>query len=184
MTSFSTPTSKARTKLRWAAHCLRLIGISYALWVLVQVINWWTNSDKVIHHMGIYLQRDLSQLPNSASMMAMTLDLTLWGVLVLAVIFCWRGVGEIMKEHAFTPMAIKRLNWGGWTGVACEVLSVLSRPIKTYWLTAHLPVTEQVIKWQFSANDLLSLLLCGVILLTSYLLAWTQEIQAENRSFI
>ncbi len=184
MTSNNKATNNARTKLRWTGHGLQLMAVTYSLWVLIQILMWWTDSERVIHNMGAYLQRDLSQLPSSSRMMALGLDLTLWSVLVIAVIFCWRSLGEIMQEHAFTPTAIQRLNWGAWTGIACELLSVLSRPIHTYWLTAHLPVSEQVSKWQFNAHDLLSLLLCGVILLTSYLLTWTQEIQADNRSFI
>jgi hypothetical protein len=176
--------STARVKLFWLAQGLRALSVSYAVWVLVRVVQWWTDSEKVIKNMGLYLGRELSALSASPRMMAMALDLVAWLLLLAAVVCCWQSLGVLIREHTFTRPMARMLTWAGWLGALCQVLTLLTRPLQTYLMTAHLTATGQVFKWAFYPHDLLSTMLCGVMLCFAYLIAWAVDIAEENRGFI
>lgn len=176
--------SAARAKLFWLAQVLRGLSASYAVWVLVRVVQWWTDSEKVIKSMGLYLGRDLSMLPASARMIAMALDLGAWLLLLAAVVCCWKSLGYLMKEHSFSGQMARLLAWAGWLGALCQLLVLLIRPMQSFLLTAHLATPEQVFKWAFYPQDILSAMLCGVLLCFAYLIAWAVAIAEENRGFI
>jgi hypothetical protein len=174
----------AQTKLLWLAQTLRVLSVSYAVWVLVRVLLWWTDSEKVIKNMGLYLGRDLTALSASPRLMAMALDLGAWLLLLAAVVCCWNSLGYLIKAHTFTHPMARLLTWAGWLGALCQLLTLLLRPLQTYLLTAHLSAAEHVFKWAFYPQDLLGTMLCGVLLCFAYLTTWAVDVAEENRGFI
>jgi hypothetical protein len=76
------------------------------------------------------------------------------------------------------------LAWAGWFGALSQFLSFLIRPMQSYLMTAHLAASEQVFKWAFYPQDILSTLLCGVILCFAYLITWAVDVAEENRAFV
>lgn len=176
--------SKSITKLNWLAQALRLLSALYAIWVLVRIFRWWTNSELVIKNMGQFLGRDLTDLSVHSRMMAMTLDLVAWLLLLAAVVYCWRSLGYLIQEHALSRRMAQHLTQASWLGGLCQILSLAARPVQTYLMTSHLPVVDQVFKWTFYPQDLLSFMLCGVIACFAYLIYWAEDIAEENRGFI
>jgi hypothetical protein len=176
--------SAARVKLFWLAQLLRVLSGSYAAWVLVRIVQWWTDAEKVTKNMGAYLARDLSGLPTGARLLAMALDLGAWLLLLAAVVCCWKSLAHLLKEHTFSHPMARLLTVAGWLGALCELLTLLIRPLQSYLMTAHLAGPEQVFKWAFYPQDLLGTLLCGVIICFAYMIAWAVDIAEENRGFI
>jgi hypothetical protein len=174
----------AKVKLYWLAQGLRILSVSYAAWVLLRVVQWWTDSEKVIKNLGTYLQRDLSALTENSRMMAMALDLSAWLLMVVAVVCCWKSLGHLIVHRTFSQSMARLLAWAGWLGILSQLLAMLVRPLQSYLITAHLPASEQVFKWAFYPQDILSTMLCGAILCLAYLIAWTVEIAEENRGFV
>ena len=174
----------AKTKLYWLAQLLRVLSVSYAAWVLLRIVQWWTDAERVVKNMGLYLARDLSGHSANARLLAMALDLGAWLLLAAAVVCCWRSLGYLIKEHTFSHPMARLLTQAGWLGGACELLTLMIRPLQSYLMTAHLPATEQLFKWAFYPQDLLSIMLCGVILCFAYLIAWAVDIAEENRGFV
>jgi hypothetical protein len=176
--------SAARVKLLWLAQVLRMLSVCYAVWMLARIVLWWTDAEKVVKNMGLYLARDLSALPDSARMLAMTLDLGVWLLLLTAVVCCWRSLGYLVRERTFSYPMARLLTRAGWLGVLCELIALFFRPVQSYLMTAHLAAPEQVFKWAFYPQDLLGTLLCGVIICFAYMIAWAVDIAEENRGFI
>ena len=174
----------AKTKLFWLAQLLRVLSGSYAAWVLLRIVQWWTDSEQVIKNMGVFLARDLSGLPASARLLAMALDLGAWLLLAAAVVCCWKSLAYLLKEHTFSHPMARLLTWAGWLGALCQGLTLLIRPLQSTLMTAHLSTTEQVFKWAFYPHDLLGIMLCGVILCFAYLIRWAVDIAEENRGFV
>jgi len=174
----------AKTKLFWLAQLLRVLSGSYAAWVLVRIVQWWTDSERVVKNMGMFLARDLSGQPVSARMLAMALDLGAWLLLAAAVVCCWKSLAYLLKEHTFSHPMARLLTWAGWLGALCQGLTLLIRPLQSALMTAHLPATEHVFKWAFYPHDLLGTMLCGVILCFAYLITWAVDIAEENRAFV
>ncbi|BCO27851.1 hypothetical protein MIZ03_2742 [Rhodoferax lithotrophicus] len=174
----------AKTKLFWLAQLLRVLSGSYAAWVLVRIVQWWTDSERVLKNMGLFLAKDLSGLPASARLLAMAMDLAAWLLLLAAVVCCWKSLTYLLKEHTFSHPMARRLTWAGWLGALCQGLTLLIRPLQSALMTAHLPATEQVFKWAFYPQDLLGSMLCGVILCFAYLITWAVDVAEENRGFV
>jgi hypothetical protein len=176
--------SDARLKLFWLVQVLRVLSVSYAAWSLYRMVSWWTDEQSVVKNMGRYLGRDLSALASGQRMAALLLDLALWLLLAAAVACCWKMLGYLQRDSAFSAQGARWLAWGGWLGAACQLLSVLTRPLHSYLLTAHLAAAEQVFKWSFFPADLLGTMLCVVIIAFAYLMSWAVEIAEENKGFV
>ena len=174
----------AKVKLFWLAQVLRVLSSAYAAWMLLRIVQWWTDAERVIFNMGKFVGRDLSDLAASARMLALALDAGAWLFLLAAVVCCWRSLTYLLKEHTFSLPIARLLTWAGWLGALCQSISLLIRPVQTYLMTAHLPAAEQVFKWSMYPQDLLGILLCGVILCFAYLIRWALEIAEENRGFV
>jgi len=186
--SLSLPSSEANNssmgKLRRLAFLMRLLSTAFAVWVLWQVISWWRNIDTVGREMGRYLQRDLSAMTSWQTQASMALDLAVWGLLLLAVVYCWRFLGSITRGGSVSSLAPHYLRLCGWLALVCQFASLLCRPVKTYLMTIHLPASEQVFKWFMTSSDFLGILLGLALLMFAYLFTWVLEVVEENRSFV
>jgi len=176
--------STASAKMFWLIQVLRLLSVGYVAWVLARVVSWWTDPGQVIQHMGQYLRRDLSELSTASRMTAMTLDLAVWLLLLAAVVCGWRSLGLLLQEQSFTRPMARLLTWAGWLGALGQGLTLLFRPLQTYLMTAHLPPSELLFKWALYPQDLLSALLCGVLLCFAYMITWAVDLAEENRGFV
>ena len=174
----------ARLKLRRLAQLMRVLSAAYAAWVLWRIVDWWTNAELVKRGMGNYLKLDLSALTASQRMAAMGLDLLVWLLLLVAVVYCWKLLACLLKDQGFTEAAAHSLMHCAWWALACQTLTVLSRPLHTWFLTWHLPAAEQVFRWRFAATDLQGVLLCLALLMFAYLFSWVLEVAEENRGFV
>lgn len=174
----------AWVKLRRLAQLMRVLSTAYAAWVLWRIVDWWTNAELVKRGMGHYLNLDLSGLASSQRMAAMGLDLLVWLLLLVAVVYCWKLQTCLLKDQGFTEAAAHNLMQCAWWALGCQTLTVLSRPIHTWLLTWHLPAAEQVFRWRFDASDLQGLLLCLVLLMFAFLFSWVLEVAEENRGFV
>ena len=174
----------ARLKLRRLAQLMRVLSAAYAAWVLWRIVDWWTNAELVKRGMGHDLKLDLSALAPSQRMAAMGLDLLVWLFLLVAVVYCWKLLASLLKDPGFTAAAAHSLRRCAWWALSCQTLTVLSRPLNTWFLTWHLPAAEQVFRWRFAATDLQGLLLCLALLMFAYLFSWVLEVAEENRGFV
>jgi hypothetical protein len=171
-------------KLQRLAHLLRAVSAAYAIWVLWNILSWWLDADKVTRNFGNFINRDLSATAASQRLAAMALDLISWALLVLAVVHCWKFMRYLSQPSRWSSAAARHISLCAWFAIACETLSQLSRPVQSYLLTLHLPMAEQVWKWNFRPMDLLAVLLCLSLLMFAYVFTWTMEVAEENRSFV
>lgn len=174
----------ALRKLQRLAHPMRVVSTAYAAWSLWNILNWWLDADKVKHYFGEYIHRDLSALAASQRYGALALDLIAWTLLLLAVVHCWRFLSYLGQPARWSSAAAQHISLCAWLAVACEGFTQLSRPVKGFVLTLHLPAAEQVWRWNFLNMDLLAVLFCLSLLMFAYVFTWTMEVAEENRSFV
>jgi hypothetical protein len=178
------PQHPALRKLRRLARLMRVVSAGYAAWVLWNILNWWLDADKVKHYFGDFIHRDLSALAASQRFAALTLDLIAWTLLLLSVVHCWRFLNDLSQPSRWSSAAARHISLGAWFAIACETLTELTRPVQSFLLTMHLPVAEQVWKWNFHSVNLLTLMFCLSLLMFAYAFTWTMEVAEENRSFV
>ena len=174
----------AMLKLQRLAHVMRAASAGYAAWVLWNILSWWLDADKVTRNFGNFVERDLSTMANSQRFSALALDLVAWVLLLLAVMHCWKFLHYLGQPARWGDAAARHISACAWFAIACEGFTELSRPVQSFLLTAHLPLTEQIWKWNFRTVDLLVVLFCLSLLMFAYVFTWTMEVVEENRSFI
>ncbi len=174
----------ALRKLQRLAQLMRLLSAGYAAWVLWNILNWWLDADKVKKYFGDFIHRDLSAMAAPQRFAALALDLIAWTLLLLAVLQCWKFLNDLGQPARWGGAAARHISLCAWFAIACEVVTELSRPVQSFFLTMHLSVAEQVWKWNFRTMDLLAVLLCLSLLMFAYVFTWTMEVAEENRSFV
>jgi cell division protein FtsX len=102
----------------------------------------------------------------------------------MAIVCWWLASRHLLRDMSLNAASSIWLRRGAWLGLACAVLSILTRPFISYLYTLHLPAPSQLWLWNTNPNDLLGLLICGVLLMLSYLMAWMSEIAEENKAFV
>lgn len=171
-------------KLQRLAYLMRLISAGYAAWVLWDILSWWLDADKVTRNFGNFINRDLSATTAAQIFAALGLDLIAWTLLLLAVVHCWKFLHYLSQPARWSDAASRHISLCAWFAIACEGLTVLSPPVQSFLLSAHLAVAEQVWKWNFRTVDLLAVLFCLSLLMFAYVFTWTMEVAEENRSFV
>lgn len=188
MQSISSPDrpgrSLAHAKLRLTAQGLRLLSAGYAAWSLWRILTWWLDEERVARQMGGYLQRDLTGMAHWQPLTALGLDLLAWGLLLAAVVYCWKFLGGLLSRPGFTTQGASELMHGAWLAVACEAAALLFRPVQSWLLTAHLNVDERLFKWRFMPADLQAIILCGALLMFALVYLWALEVAEENKEFV
>lgn len=173
--------SAAFAKLRIAAWAMRLLSAGYLVSVFWHIQDWWLDGERVILLTGNFYGKDLSGMQAWQRLAAMGVDLAL---LVVAVVYCWRFLGTLQQKTSFTETGVSYLMRCAWWGSACEVLSLVSRPFKSYLLTLHLSPADQQWRWSLQSGDVQSAILCVALLMFALMFSWALEIAEENRSFV
>jgi hypothetical protein len=163
---------------------MRVVSAAYAAWVLWNVLNWWLDDERVKRYFGDFIHRDLSALAAIQRYAALALDLMVWALLLLAVVYCWRFLYDLSQPTRWSSTAARHISRCAWFAISTEVFTQLSRPVQSFLLTAHLSAAEQVWQWRFQNMDLLAVLFCLLLLMFAYVFAWTMEVAEENRSFV
>ena len=173
-----------KLKLLWLTRILRLLSVAYIAWATVRVFSWWLDGTRVVVNFGRYVERDISGAHEIQRIQALALDCIELALLIAALVFAWKAMSLLNEEHQFSTHASSYLARCGWLITMCQTFSLMMRPIKTFLMTAHLPVAEQVFKWSFMPTDLLATLLCAVVLCFAYMMHWAAEVAEENRGFV
>ena len=171
-------------KLQGIAILMRAASAGYAAWVLWNILNWWLDSPMVVRNFGNFVHRDLTGLGAGQRFGALALDLIAWTLLLLSVVQCWKFLHDLSRPMRWNHIAAGHITRCAWFALACEVMTLLSRPLQSFLITAHLPIAEHVWKWSFRAVDLQAVLFCLALLMFAYVFTWTMELVEENRSFI
>jgi hypothetical protein len=174
----------ALRKLQRLTHLMRLLSAGYAAWVLWNILSWRLDTERMLKGYGNYLERDLHAAAIWQQFASLALDLGTWALLLMAVVQCWMFLRHVSPPLTSFNRAAHHLSRCAWFATACQAISLLVRPLQSYLLTFHLAAGEQVWKWMFRPQDLLSILFCLALLMFAYIFTWTLELAEENRSFV
>jgi hypothetical protein len=171
-------------KLQRLGHLMRLLSAGYAAWVLWLILSRRLDTERMLQGYGRYLERDLHAAAIWQQYAPLALDLGTWALLLMAVVQCWKFLRHVSLPLTSFNRAAHHLSRCAWYAIACQGISMLMRPLQSYLLTFHLAADEQVWKWMFRPEDLLTILFCLALLMFAYVFTWTMEVVEENRSFV
>ena len=176
--------AELRRKIITVIWSLRIVACIYTAWVFWLIVRPLQDTQAFLQRVGNYWQRDMSAAQNWQVWSVVTLDLALWSLLPVAIVCWWLASKHLLRDMSLNTTSSTWLRRGAWAGLICSVLSILTRPFISYLYTLHLPLPSQLWLWNNNPSDLLGLLICGVLLMLSYLMAWMSEIAEENKAFV
>ncbi len=171
-------------KLQRLGFLMRLLSAGYAAWVLWLILSRRLDTERLLQGYGRYIERDLHTAAVWQQYAPLALDLVTWTVLLMAVVQCWKFLHQVSQPFTSFNLAAHHLSLCAWYASACQGISILMRPLQSYLLTFHLAADEQVWKWLFRPEDLLTIMFCLALLMFAYVFTWTMEVAEENRSFV
>lgn len=173
-----------RRKVITVIWSLRILVCIYTAWVFWLIVRPLRDTQAFLQWLGNHWHCDMSAAQDWQVWSVVTLDLALWSLLPVSIVCWWLASRHLLRNMSLTAASSTWLRRGSWAGLACAVLSILTRPFISYLYTQHLPTQSQLWLWNISPGDLLGLLICGVLLMLSYLMAWMSEIDEENKAFV
>lgn len=169
-------------KITTVIWVLRSLALVYTLWVLQHISGPVLDSADFLQKVGRYWNKDLLSAATWQLWAAIALNFVLWLGLALAVACFWQASVHLLRDMGVSSPCGKCLRWGAWCGLCAALLSIATRPVWSYLLTLHLE--KPLLQWQVLPTDLLGLMVCGALLLLSYLVIWISEIAEENKAFV
>jgi hypothetical protein len=173
-----------RRKIAFVIWSLRFLACTYMIWVLWGITNPLRGGGDFLTRLGNFWQRDLVTGAAWQTWCAVMISILLWLILLFAMVCWWRASGHLLRDMALNQKISNLFRGGAWAGLTCASLSILLRPLESYFYTLHLPSQMQLWLWRVTPHDLLGILACGVLLMMSYLIAWMSEIAEENKAFV
>ncbi len=176
--------ASALRNLRWSAQCMRGLTVGYTLWVLWKILSLWLDADRVTRGYGSYLGLDLSGMAVWQRLVPLGLDLFSWSLLLGCVFYAWMLLGNVKNGVVFSKQNATHFKRCAWMGIACQASTLLTRPLLTYCVSAHLPAGQQAFRWGLGTADLLGVILCLAILMFAFVYGWALDIAEENQEFV
>lgn len=173
-----------RRKVITVIWSLRIVACIYTAWVFWLIIRPLRDSAGFLNQLGHYWHRDLNTAAPWQIWSAVSLNLIIWLLLFVAVICIWRASRQLLQDMSIGPVTSTWFQRGAWAGLCSALLGMAIRPFMSYLYTMHLSPELQLWQWEVHPNDLMDLLICGVLLMLSYLMAWMSEIAEENKAFV
>jgi hypothetical protein len=180
----STHHADLRRKVVTVIWSLRIVACVYTAWVFWLIIRPLRDSSEFLSQLGHYWQRDLNTVAHWQIWSVVSINLILWLLLCVAVICIWQASRQLIRDMSIGPVTSTWFQRGAWAGLCSALLGMAIRPFMSYLYTLHLPTELQLWRWEVHPNDLMDLLICGVLLMLSYLMAWMAEIAEENKAFV
>ena len=173
-----------RRKVIAVIWSLRIVACVYTAWVFWLIVRPLRDSEGFLSLLGHYWQRDLKDINLWQIWSAVSLNLILWLLLLVSVICIWQASRQLLQDMSIGPITRTWLQRGAWTGLSSTLLGIAISPFMSFLYTLHLPTELQLWRWEVQPNDLMDTLICGILLMLSYLMAWMSEIAEENKAFV
>jgi Protein of unknown function (DUF2975) len=171
-------------RIGWLCHIIRLIAAAYALWILVLVLTFWGDPDRVMRTYSHILQANIIALTNGQRLAGFAVSM---GTLTLAIIACWsvwQMFSGYLAGRIFTVDSAIWLRRIGTFGLMAHGLDILTRPLVFAIVTWHMPAGQRATGITLGPNDLLiALFLLGLVALAHVFKA-AAEIADDNAQIV
>jgi len=176
--------SRLVSRIAWLCQCARFAALAYALWVLFEIIKYWTDIDTISRGYGRFLNVDLSDMSLWQLAAGLLINILIWLFAAYACYAAWLLFSNYLKGQIFTAESAAWLRRIALFGLISVMLGILSRPLVSLVLTAHLAQGKHMVNVFFHPEDLLNMLLLGGLLALSRIQKSAADIAGENAQFV
>ncbi|EKF19135.1 DUF2975 domain-containing protein [Nitratireductor pacificus] len=104
---------------------------------------------------------------------------------LLAALYCvWRMFGAFAADEPLSGESARWMRRAGLAFVAVASGSIVLRALMVLVLTLGNPPGQKMLAVGFGSSELLSLLIAGIMYMTSHLMAVAADVRADQRGFV
>jgi hypothetical protein len=173
-----------RGKIGWICHGVRFAAVVYPAWVLWLLAGYWSDPAQIAAGYGRFLKVDLSGIARWQQGAAFAVDFVVWLFTAGACYAGWRLFSTYLRGRIFTLDAALWLRRVALLGLAAQLIAILTRPLISLIITAHLPQGHRLVNLFLLPGDLLTLLLLAVLLALAHIFKTAAEIAGEHSQFV
>ena len=173
-----------RARIGWFCKTLRCAGPLYAAWVLLTMILFWSDGAGATRYWGNWLHLQLPEIPRGQLVAGFAVHFVLWIFVAGACINIWRLFSGFLEGRVFTVDAALLLRCIAIFGLVAECGDMLSRPLISTIVTAHMPPGAHVVSVFFLPNDLLNIIFLGGFLALGHVFKVAAEIADDHAAIV
>lgn len=173
-----------RARIGTLCHALRLAGPAYAGWVLFTLVTHWSDAAGVAHGWGLFLKTDLGEIPAGQRAAGFAIHFVVWIFVALACLNLWMLFTAFLKGRVFTTEAAGHLRCMAVFGLAAEVADMVSRPLISMIVTAHMPAGSRMVSVFFQPPDLLNVMFLVGFLALGIVFEAAAEIAEDHAAIV
>jgi hypothetical protein len=166
-----------RAQIGWLCHLIRAAAAARAIWLLVVLAWYWSDSAAIVQGFGRFLKVDLSGISTAQYALAVAGNLAAWA-LQAAISFCiWCQFGTYLRGRIFTADAALWMRRVGIAGLAALLFGLVWRHLIVVVMAfhLHLPLRTLLAAPWAGPFDVLQALFCFAVIA----LAWIYEAAAQ-----
>jgi hypothetical protein len=173
-----------RRKIGWLCQFVRFAALAYAGWVCWTVATLWLDRDRVSRAYGTWLKADLSGLQDWQMLAGFAVHTLICAFVLAACRSTWQLFSGYLQGRIFTLDAAIWLRRIGFFGLLAEIADIITRPILSVIISAHLPAGHRMVGIAVNQNDLAFLMLLTAILALAHIFTKAAELAAENEAIV
>lgn len=173
-----------RARIGTLCHALRLAGPAYAGWVLFTLVTHWSDAGGVGRGWGAFLKTDLGEIPASQRAAGFAVHFVIWIFVALACLHLWRLFSAFLAGRVFTTQAAGHLRCMAIFGLAAEGADMVSRPLISMIVTAHMPTGSRMVSVFFQPPDLLNVMFLVGFLALGHVFTAAAEIAEDHAAIV
>ncbi len=173
-----------RARIGTLCHALRLAGPAYAGWVLYNLTVHWSDAHGVGLGWSHFLKRELGDIPAGQRVAGFCLHFVVWIFVALACLELWRLFTTFLNGRVFTAEAAGHLRRMAIFGLAAEFADVVSRPLISMIVTAHMPEGSRMVSVFLQPPDLLNVMFLVGFLALGHVFKAAAEIAEDHAAIV
>jgi hypothetical protein len=173
-----------RARIGWFCHLLRLAGPLYAGWVLVTMIVFWSDTTMVTRVYGLLLHSELGAIPSMQRAAGFAVHFVIWLFTAVACLGMWRLFSGFLDGRVFTLDTALQMRHIALFGLVAELGDLLTRPLVSLFVTAHMPTGSHHVNVFFQPSDLLNIMFLVGFLALGHVFKVAAEIAEDHAAIV
>lgn len=173
-----------RARIVWPCRAIRAVAIAYAAWMLLRVAGFWSDPELVARAFAGWYGGSPALADAARRAAGFGVSLTVWALVVAAVIAVWRLTGHYLSGRVFSVDASVALKRIGQLGLAATAFDLAARPVIRALLSPGPGLDPHFLSRWVRPEDLLYLAMFAALWVLAHVLESAASLSDEVEQFV
>lgn len=173
-----------RARIVWPCRAIRAAAVAYAAWMLLRVGGFWSDPELVARAFAGWYGGQLALADVARRAAGLGVSLTVWAMVVAAVLAVWRLTGHYLSGRVFSVDASVALKRVGQLGLAATAFDLAARPAIRALLSPGPVLDANFLARWVRPEDLLNVGLFAALWVLAHILESAASLSDEVEQFV